>query len=175
MKGHSIPFFGLRSTKALWLLLGAMFVMLCLPFLASAQAGRGSISGVVSDSSGAVINGAKVTLLSRATAVTLHTVTSEAGLYSFVSLNPGLYVVTASQTGFEKSAQNNVPVTVDQVTTVNIALTVGNITETVEVTGTSELADTSNSTVGQLIESSTIARVPMLTRNVFDLVQLSAA
>lgn len=174
MKGHSIPFFGLRSARVLRLLLGAMFVLLCMPFLASAQAGRGSISGVVFDPSGAVVNGAKVTALNRATGVTLHTVTNESGLYGFVSLNPGLYEVTASQTGFQSFAQNNVSVTVDQVTTVNIALTVGNVTERIEVTATAELADTSNSTVGQLIESATIERVPLLTRNVFDLVQLSA-
>ncbi|HKI11955.1 MAG TPA: TonB-dependent receptor, partial [Candidatus Acidoferrum sp.] len=174
MKGHSIPFLGLRSTRALRLLLGAMFVMLCMPFLVSAQAGRGSISGVVSDPSGAVVNGVKVTALNHATGVTLHSVTNEAGLYSFVSLNPGLYVITASQTGFQSFSQNNVPVTVDQITTVNIALTVGNVTERVEVTATAELADTNNSTVGQLIESSTIERVPLLTRNVFDLVQMSA-
>ncbi|MGO9637990.1 MAG: carboxypeptidase regulatory-like domain-containing protein [Terracidiphilus sp.] len=174
MKGHSIPFCGLRSTRALRLLLGAMLVLLCVPLLTSAQSGRGSISGVVSDPSGAVVNGVKVTALNRATGVTIHTVTSDAGLYSFVSLNPGLYVITASQTGFESFTQNTVPVTVDQVTTVNIALTVGNVNETVEVTATAELADTSNSTVGQLIESSTIERVPLLTRNVFDLIQLSA-
>ncbi|HXR33782.1 MAG TPA: carboxypeptidase-like regulatory domain-containing protein, partial [Verrucomicrobiae bacterium] len=173
MKGHSIPFLGLRSTSALWLLLGAMFVVLCMPFLASAQSGRGSISGVVSDPSGAIINGVKVTALNRATGVTLHTVTSEAGLYSFVSLNPGLYEVTASQPGFESFAQNNVSVTVDQVTTVNMALKVGNMTELVEVTAAAEQTETSNSTVGQLIESATIERVPLLTRNVFDLIQLS--
>jgi Carboxypeptidase regulatory-like domain len=174
VKGHTIPFFGLCGTKTLWLLLGTMFVLLCIPCLANAQAGRGSISGVVSDPSGAVVSGAKVAALNRATGVTLHTVTSEAGLYSFISLNPGTYVVTISQKGFQNFAQNNVPVTVDQDTTVNIALTVGNMSETVEVTATSELADTSNSTVGQLIEASTIERVPMLTRNVFDLIQMSA-
>ena len=76
MKGHSISFFGLCSTRALRLLLGAMFVLLCMPSLASAQAGRGSISGLVSDPSGAVVNGAKVTLLNRATGVEQHTVTS---------------------------------------------------------------------------------------------------
>ncbi|HYW67089.1 MAG TPA: carboxypeptidase regulatory-like domain-containing protein [Candidatus Dormibacteraeota bacterium] len=174
MKGHSIPFCGSRSTRALRFLLGAMFVLLCMPFLAIAQSGRGSISGVVSDPSGGVINGVKVTALNRATGIALHTATNESGLYSFVSLNPGLYVITASQTGFESFTQNNVPVTVDQVTTVNIALKVGNVTEMVEVTATAELTDTNNSTVGQLIESSTIERVPLLTRNVFDLVQMSA-
>jgi hypothetical protein len=141
---------------------------------ALAQAGRGSISGLVSDPTGAIVNGAQVTALNHATGVALHTVTSAAGLYSFVSLTPGVYVVTASQKGFESVAQDNVPVTVDQVATVNIALRVGSVTETVTVTETSALVDTTNSTVGQLIESATIERVPLLTRNVFDLVQLSA-
>ena len=154
--------------------LSVCILCLCAGSVALAQAGRGSISGLVSDPSGAVVSGAQVTALSQATGVAQHTVTSDAGLYSFVSLNPGIYVVTASQKGFETVAQHNVLVTVDQVTTANIALRVGNVAETVEVTGTSELVDTSNSTVGQLIDSAAIARVPLLTRNVFDLVQLSA-
>jgi len=154
--------------------LSVCLLFLCAASVAFAQAGRGSISGLVSDPSGAVVNGAKVTALNHATGVELHTVTSDAGLYSFVSLSPGLYVVTASQKGFEGVAQDNVLVTVDQVTTANIALRVGSVTETVTVTETSALVDTSNSTVGQLIDSTAIARVPLLTRNVFDLVQLSA-
>src|ERR1035437_7965577 len=113
-------------------LLSVCTLFLCAGSIALAQAGRGSISGLVTDPSGAIVNGAKVTALSHATGVALHTVTSEAGLYSFVSLNPGLYVVTASQKGFENVAQDNVLVTVDQVaTTVNIALRVGSVTETV--------------------------------------------
>jgi len=148
-------------------------LLFCAGSVAFAQAGRGSISGLVSDPSGAIVSGAKVTALNPATGVSLHTVTSDAGLYAFVSLNPGLYVVTASQKGFESVAQNNVSVTVDQVTTVNIALQVGSFAETVEVKGTPELVDTSNSTVGQLIDSATIDRVPLLYRNVYDLVQLS--
>jgi hypothetical protein len=146
---------------------------LCASSLVLAQAGRGSISGLVSDASGAIVKGADVTALSQATGVKVHTVTSDAGLYSFVSLNPGTYVITGSQKGFESVVQNNVLVSVDQVTTVNITLPVGSMSETVEVTGTPELVDTSNSTVGQLIDSATIDRVPLLTRNVFDLVQLS--
>jgi hypothetical protein len=69
-----------------------------------------------------------VTLLNHATGVALHSVTSAAGLYTFVSLNPGAYVVTASMKGFESVAQDNVKVTVDQTSTVNIALQVGAVT-----------------------------------------------
>ena len=149
-------------------------LVLCASSVALAQGGRGSISGLVSDPSGAIVSGAKVTALNHATGVALHTVTSAAGLYSFVSLTPGSYVVTASQKGFENVAQDNVLVTVDQVTTANIALRVGSVTETVTVTETSALADTTNSTVGQLIDSATIDRFPTLDRNIYDLIQLSA-
>lgn len=174
MNGQSVPFFVSFSMRAARRLLGAMLMLFCMPLFASAQGGRGSISGLVTDPAGAFVSGATVTALSQATGVTLHTVTNDAGLYSFVSLNPGIYALKVSQQGFQGFSQNNVSVTVDQVTTLNIALKIGNVADTVEVTGTTELADPSNSTVGQLLDSATIDRVPLLTRNVFDLVQLSA-
>ncbi len=141
---------------------------------AFAQAGRGGMNGLVTDPTGAIVPGAKVTALSHATGIAQHTVTSGAGLYTFVSLNPGVYQVTASQKGFESVAQDNVTVTVDQVSTVNIGLRVGSVTDTVTVSESVDLVETSNSTVGQLISAETIDRVPLLTRNVFELVQLSA-
>ena len=154
--------------------LSVCILFLCAGSVALAQAGRGGISGLVSDPSGAIVNGASVSALNHATGVTLHTVTSAAGLYSFVSLSPGSYIVTATQKGFESVAQDNVLVTVDQVSTVNIGLKVGMFTETVTVSTAPELVDTSNSTVGQLIDSATIARFPTLDRNIYDLIQLSA-
>jgi hypothetical protein len=154
--------------------LSVIICFLCAGSVALAQAGRGSISGLVSDQAGALVPGAQVVLLNRATGGTQHTVTSSAGLYTFISLNPGLYQVTASQKGFKNVAQDKVTVTVDQVTEVNITLEVGAISETVTVTGGAELVEPSNSTVGQLIESATIDRVPLLYRNVYDLVQMSA-
>ena len=146
-------------------------------FAASAawcQAGRGGINGTVTDPTGAVVTGAKVTALSLATGISQSTVTTPAGLYSFVSLNPGTYEVTASANGFENVAHDNVSVSVDQVSTVNIALRVGSVSDTVTVSQSVDLLDTSNSTVGQLISSATIDRVPLLSRDVYDLVQLSA-
>jgi hypothetical protein len=139
-----------------------------------AQAGRGSISGIISDPSGAVVPGATVTALNHATGITQSTVTTHSGLYSFVSLNPGAYEIKATHKGFESVAEDNVTVNVDQVSTVNIALRVGSVNDTVTVTASTDLLDTSNSTVGQLISAETIDRVPLLNRNVYDLVQLSA-
>lgn len=149
-------------------------VFLCAGSIALAQAGRGSISGLVSDPAGALIPGAKVVLLNPATGVTQHTVTSGAGLYTFISLNPGVYKVTASETGFKSVALEKITVNVDQVTEVNITLQVGAASETVTVTEGIELVEPSNSTVGSLIPAEAIDRVPSVSRNVFDLIQLSA-
>ncbi len=141
---------------------------------AMGQAGRGGISGIVSDSTGAIISGATVTAKNTATGAQFSTVSTGAGLYSFVSLAPGSYEVSATDQGFETLVRKNIVVTLDQVTTVNLVLHVGSASEVVTVTATTDLLDTSNSTVGQLINAQTIDRVPLLTRNVYDLIQLSA-
>ncbi len=160
--------------KTVWNSLSVSILLLCAASAAFAQAGRGSISGLVSDPAGALVAGAKVVLLNPATGVTQHTVTTGAGLYTFISLNPGIYRVTASQKGFKNVAHDNITVTVDQVTEVNITLEVGAITETLTVTAGTALVEPTNSTVGQLVDSATIDRVPLVYRNVYDLVQLSA-
>ncbi len=152
----------------------AYILLLCTATAALAQAGRGSISGLVTDPSGAIVPGANITLLNQATGITQHSVTTAGGLYSFVSLNPGVYKVTASMKGFGSIALDKVVVSVDQTTTANITLRVGSVNEVVTVTESTSLVETSNSTVGALIGAETIDRVPLLTRNVFDLVQLSA-
>ncbi|MGA7245446.1 MAG: carboxypeptidase regulatory-like domain-containing protein [Terracidiphilus sp.] len=141
---------------------------------AFAQAGRGSISGLVTDPSGAIIPDAKVSAQSQATGLKLSTVSTASGLYSFVSLAPGTYQITASAKGFESLVEKNIAVSVDQVSTVNLALKIGSVSEVVTVNGATALIEASNSTVGQLLTADTIDRVPLLTRNVFDLIQLSA-
>ncbi len=151
----------------------AVFGFLITPELI-AQAGRGAIGGQVTDSSGAIIPGVTVTATNSATGTKVSAVTTAAGIYSFISLSPGSYDVSASKTGFETLVHKGVVVTVDQTTTANMSLKVGAVSEVVTVTGTTSLVDATNSTVGQLISSETIERVPLLTRNVYDLVQLSA-
>ena len=140
---------------------------------ALAQAGRGGINGLVTDPTGAAIPSAKVTVVNVATGINRSTVTTAAGFYSFVSLDPATYRVTAIANGFDTTVHEKVIVTVDRASEVNITLRVGSTSEVVTVTGTSELAEGTNSTVGQLISAQTIDRVPLLTRNVYDLVQLS--
>lgn len=151
----------------------ALLISVCaIP--AFAQAGRGGLSGTITDPSGGLVSGAQVVLLNQATGVTLHTTTNSAGLYSFVSLNPGAYQITVNQTGFAKTVEGKIAVNVDEVTEVNLALKVGAVTETVTITEGSELVEASNSTVGSLIPAEQIERVPLISRNVYDLIQLSA-
>ena len=114
------------------------------------QARRGAISGAVTDASGAIIPGATVTATLPATGSKLTAVTTAGGIYSFVSLAPGSYEVSASQKGFETTVRKGVIVTVDQSTTVNISMKVGSVSEVVTVNETTSLVDTTNSTVGQL-------------------------
>ena len=158
--------------KARWLV-STCFVVLLACVAALGQAGRGSISGTVTDEAGAVVPQAQVTLLDRAKGVSQHTVTSSAGVYTFISLNPGVYQVTVTHEGFAKVQHDQIQVTVDQLTEANITLPVGATTETVNVTAGTELVEAANSTVGSLIPSETIDRMPLVYRNVYDLAQLS--
>jgi Carboxypeptidase regulatory-like domain/TonB-dependent Receptor Plug Domain len=148
-------------------------IVLCASPAALAQAGRGGINGLVTDPTGAGIPSAKVTAVNVATGITRSTVTTAAGFYSFVSLDPATYRITATADGFETVTHDKVIVSVDQASEVNITLRVGSATQVITVTGTNELAEGTNSTVGQVISAQTIDRVPLLTRNVYDLVQLS--
>jgi Carboxypeptidase regulatory-like domain len=163
--------FGMRSVASFC---GTFFLVLLMGMTAFGQAGRGSVSGTVSDQASAVVPGAQVTLLNQATGVALHTTTNSAGFYTFISLNPGTYQVTASQKGFVTVTQDQVVVNVDEVTETNIALRVGAQTEKVTVTEEATLVEPSNSTVGSLIPAEQIDRVPLVSRNVYDLIQLSA-
>ena len=162
------------STRRLLTIVCGFIILVMAETLALAQAGRGGINGLITDPSGAIIPGASVTAENVAKGMKVSTISTAAGLYSFVSLSPGVYEVTASLKGFETVVQKNVVVSVDQVTTANIALRVGSVNEVVTVNETSSLVDTSNSTVGQLISAEAIDRVPLVSRDVFELVQLSA-
>ena len=170
----------MRDSKRQCSFFGISFLFLVVAGILSsanpllAQPGRGSINGSVTDPTGAAVAGAKLTLQNHATGQTQHATATAAGIYAFISLNPGTYQVSASMTGFQSVSENNVIVTVDQASVVNIALSIGSASETVNVNAENDLMESSNSTVGQLINAETIDRVPLLTRDVYDLVQLSA-
>ena len=137
------------------------------------QGGRGGISGLITDQTAGVIPGSKTGTHEprhgRAAGIRDHA----AGLYSFAALVPGAYRLSATFSGFQKAIRESILVETDRVTEVNLQLQPGEVTETVTVTGESVLANTTNSTIGQLITSNTLESMPMNGRNVFLLVQLT--
>ena len=97
-----------RPTQRILPILLLFSIVIATSMAALGQAGRGGISGLITDGTGAVVPGATVTLTDIATGAKLTTVSTGAGLYSFVSLAPGSYEVTASAKGFDTVVQKNV-------------------------------------------------------------------
>lgn len=157
--------------------LSRLWAIIALPALFAtlvfAQGGLGTVSGLITDASGAPVPGAAVTLTNPATGARLQSRTSSAGLYSFPALNPGTYVLEVSHAGFAGIRQQNITVAVDHTTAVNLTLHPGTVHQVVEVSAAPGLAATTNTTVGQLISAEMINRVPLVTRDVYQLVQLT--
>ena len=135
-------------------------------------AGRGSLSGLVTDSSGAAVAGAAVTLTNIDTGVAMSGRTSGGGLYSFLSLVPGSYQLKVEQPGFRTAVQNKITIAVDAEQRVNMSLVPGGINEKMTITAVPDIVATTSSTTGQLITSDVIDRTPLITRDIFGLVQL---
>src|SRR6266850_3307300 len=101
--------------------------------LATAQETRGSLSGLVSDSSGAVVPGATMRLTNVETGVVLTTTSNEAGLYRFLFLNPGKYRLVVTISGFKTFERDNIELSVNQSGTLPVVLEVGAQTDRITV------------------------------------------
>src|ERR1019366_3214961 len=113
------------------LLAWACVVLFCaLPSLAQE---RGSITGIISDPTGAAVAGAKVTAIDTATARSQPTLTTSVGLYTIPELEAGVYKLTVEKTGFELAVDDNVSVVVNTTTRIDLTLKLGATTQTVEV------------------------------------------
>ena len=129
--------------------------------------------GAVKDSSGAVVPGATVTLKNTATGITANAVTDADGSYQFLNVRVGTYTVRAELQGFSAAEAKDVAVTVSARQRVDLTLAVGNVGETVEVTGAAKLLETDSSDRGQVIAKEQIVNLPLNGRNYADLALLS--
>ena len=102
--------------------------------LGQAQGSTGQISGVVRDSTGAAVAGAAVRITGTETGLESSTTTNESGIYRFVLVPSGTYLLTTEATGFAKREVANVQVKVGQVSDINVTLGVGAVSETITVT-----------------------------------------
>jgi Carboxypeptidase regulatory-like domain len=139
---------------------------------AAAQQTLGAINGTVTDSSGAVVQGAKVTARNTGTNLEVTGSTKSDGSFSFVDLPLGVYTVTISRDGFKKEVYSAIPVSGDRTTTLNALLQPGEVTTSVTVSGTSLLNET-DTTNGYTLSSELIENIPLGTGSFTQLAILS--
>ena len=139
---------------------------------ALAQTPTGEIEGAISDSSGAVIAGAKVTVTNPATNVQRVMQSNELGLYSAPALPPGVYNIRAEKAGFSTQVRNSLELQTGQVAKIDIAMQVGNVAETVEVTAAPPLVESETTSLGTVIENRRIVDLPLNGRNYLQLASL---
>jgi Carboxypeptidase regulatory-like domain len=133
----------------------------------------GEITGVVTDASGAVVSGATVTVTNPDTNLTRSTVTNASGNYNFPSLLPGMYNVKAEMSGFQTAVSTGIELQVQQTARVDFKLSVGEMTQTVEVAGAAPLVNTEDAAVGTVIGTQSIVDLPLNGRDFLQLVALS--
>ena len=142
--------------------------------VAFSQVDTGSITGTVTDQSGAVVPGAKVTLTNTGTSFTVSTETGSSGTYIFIPLRIGTYTVQAEKQGFQTILRTNITVEVQQQVVVDFPLKAGQVVQTVEVTAATPLLQVEGASVGQVIGARQVIDLPLNGRNYTFLAQLSA-
>src|ERR1041385_5226987 len=161
-------------------LLGSLLVVglvfACTFFLsgkAYAQVSGATLSGTVTDATGAVIPGVTISIKNRATGIARTVTSDEAGLYSAPNLQAGNYDITATQAGFSTVMQSNIELTVGAQQQLNISMKVGQSAELIEVTEAAPLVQLASSTLSAEIDSKQILDIPLNGRDWASLATLS--
>jgi hypothetical protein len=153
-----------------WVVLACALILLtCGRLFAGVTA---SISGTITDATGAAVVGATVIATNVNTGVTTTQQTNGLGYYSFPSLPPGKYTIDVEQTGFKSYRRTEIVLVVDESRVIDISLQVGSKTETVEVTSDALHVETASTQMGDVITGKEMTDVPLVTRSYTDLLAL---
>ena len=144
-------------------------VLAALAFAQSAQ-----VSGRVTDKSGAVAPGVKITVTNIETNVPRDTVTNDAGYYTLPLLQPGQYLLRAEKQGFRTVEQKGITLEVDQRAAVDLVMEIGEVNQQVEVSAAAPLLDTVEPSLGQVINNRQIVELPLNGRDYVQLALLSS-
>src|SRR3989442_15698838 len=147
-------------------------IFLVMAAAALAQTATSRITGTVGDASGALVPGAMVTAKNEDTGVTYTQMTTEAGLYGFPSLPVGPYTITVALPGFKTANKTGNILEVNTPLVINISLEVGGITETVSIAAETEILQTTNAAIGNVVERKAIVDLPLNGRNPLALITL---
>lgn len=162
----------LRSAPAMLAAL-VLCSWLVSPRPAAAQVATAAINGTVKDSSGAVIPGATIALINANTGVRRVTVSSNVGSYSFVDILPGQYTLQVNKEGFQTRRQAEFTLSVNQTTTYDFALSVGETTQTVTVQATAAKLQTASAELGTVITHTDVNDLPLNGRNFTQMLALT--
>src|SRR6266478_4894739 len=149
-----------------------LFTLLVTASAVFAQTGTSSITGSVRDPTGAAVPGASVTATNDATGLNQTQVTTDSGLYAFPSVAVGTYTITVEKQGFKKFQKNKNNLEVGTPLTVDAVMEVGQVSEVVTVEGGVEQLQTSNATLGNVVEQKAIEALPLNGRNPLTLLLL---
>ena len=151
--------------------------MILLAFLPagtlSAQSFTGTSVGTVTDSTGAVVAGAAVTLTNIATGDVRSGATNTSGGYEFVNVQPGHYKLDVKAAGFMRFTETNIEIQVGTSTRTDARVQIGNLSQTVEVTSQEAMIETQQDTVGQVTKGRAVEEMPLNGRNVLNLLALA--
>jgi hypothetical protein len=137
-----------------------------------AQSTGGRIRGTVTDPSGGAVATATVTLINEATHATREVQSGENGEYIFIEVPVGTYEIDAAIQGFKKYVRKGIPLDLNQVIAVDIALQIGAASESIEVTGAPPVVDTSSTQLGAIVNDRASTQLPLNQRDVYQLLQL---
>src|SRR5215831_150390 len=138
-----------------------------------AQSSTGEVNGTVNDPNGAALPGASVKLINESTKIETEATTTSGGYFTFVNVKPGTYVLEIEARGFKKAQTPPFAVGVSEAVTRNISLTVGQVTELVEVSTNSEIVQSSSSELGTVITEKIVEDLPLNGRNFTQLLTLT--
>jgi len=152
----------------------AFISMLIAPAAVWSQNVYGTIAGTVTDSSGAGVGGAALTLTNLDTGEARNQATAAAGTYTFVNVLPGRYKLEGTKTGFKKFVRQPIVVEIESGLRVDVALEVGELSQTVEVSAQAALLQPETASLGQIVETRTVTDLPLNGRNPLAMVGLAA-
>lgn len=155
-------------TSCVW---SALIIVSCalIPNSVLAQTSYGGVVGTVTDSAGAVIAGAQVRLTNKGTNAEQTAVTGTAGTYTFINLNPGAYSITVTNKGFKSATNSQLDVTIGGTTRADLALQVGDVSESVTVSTANTDIQTDSASLGGVIEGVQVQEAPLNGRDVNNL------
>jgi len=138
-----------------------------------AQTATGEVNGTVTDPNGAAVPGAVVKLINQATKIETEVTANQSGYFTFVNVRPAAYTLGVEHQGFKRSLTPAFNVGVSEVVTQNVALTVGEVAEVVEVTASAELVQRTSTDLGTVINERAVEDLPLNGRNFTQLLTLT--